>query len=184
MPSVPSWEMDSKKIPSSCSPRLTPFNLILSKEKLLNFLKVEMLFLLLISAREEFISQVPIFSICPLTHQSIGAVAGELASEYGEMYETKTKHKVSCLRQHIIDAIVGCPDVPLPAAFWTKSEPAPAPAHTEKAPEKTSKPEPAAKPEKPEPGSLNSTPSRNSLTPNKKEATKREKSTDKGSDKK
>jgi len=121
---------------------------------------------------------VPYVNFCQGGIYFTGAVAGELASEYGEMYETKTKHKVSCLRQHIIDAIVGCPDVPLPAAFWTKPEPTPA------APEKAAKPEPAAKPERPEPGSLNSTPSRNSLTPNKKEPTKREKNTDKATDKK
>jgi len=30
----------------------------------------------------------------------------------------KAKHKVACLRQYLIDAIVGCSDVPLPPSFW------------------------------------------------------------------
>jgi len=47
-----------------------------------------------------------------------GAVAGEMVAEYGEVYEKKAKHKVICLRQYLIDAIVACDDVHLPPSFW------------------------------------------------------------------
>jgi len=52
-----------------------------------------------------------------------GAVAGEMVAEFGEVYAKKARHKVTCLRQYLIDAIVSCNDVPLPPSFWPpKSE--------------------------------------------------------------
>jgi len=50
-----------------------------------------------------------------------GAVSGELAGEYGEAYEQKTKEKVCCLRQYLIDGIVGTEDRKLPSQFGLTS---------------------------------------------------------------
>jgi len=89
-----------------------------------------------------------------------GAVAGEMVAEYGEVYEKKAKHKVTCLRQYLIDAIVACDDVHLPPAFWPpKVEKPPAAAAavvsptkgstTTKEPTRSGKTDPPPKTEKP-----------------------------------
>jgi len=79
-----------------------------------------------------------------------GAAAGEMVAEYGQVYEKKAKHKVACLRQYLIDAIVGFDDVPLPTSFW---------------PPKVDKPIPAPEPAKKEPpADIVSSPSKTSLS--------------------
>jgi len=65
-----------------------------------------------------------------------GAVAGEMVAEYGEVYEKKAKHKVTCLRQYLIDAIVACDDVHLPASFWPPKVDKPTPAAAVASPSK------------------------------------------------
>jgi len=57
-----------------------------------------------------------------------GAVAGEMVAEFGEVYAKKARHKVTCLRQYLIDAIVSCNDVPLPPSFWPPKTEKPATA--------------------------------------------------------
>jgi len=93
----------------------------------------------------EFLSSpvsIPFVNFCQGGIFFTGAVSGESASEYGEAYETKAKKKVICLRQHLIDAVIACTDVPLPASFWpprTEEKVAPAaekPASTTDSPAK------------------------------------------------
>ena len=43
----------------------------------------------------------------------IGAISGESVLEYGEMYASKVKRKVVCLRQCLIDAILASEPVPI-----------------------------------------------------------------------
>jgi len=69
-----------------------------------------------------------------------GAVAGEMVAEYGEVYEKKAKHKVTCLRQYLIDAIVACDDVHLPPAFWPPKIEKPPPPAAVVSPAKTKEP--------------------------------------------
>jgi len=50
-----------------------------------------------------------------------GAINGESVLEYGEIYATKVKRKVVCLRQCLIDAIVASEPIPIAKFALTKS---------------------------------------------------------------
>jgi len=52
----------------------------------------------------------------------------------------KAKHKVTCLRQYLIDAIVACDDVHLPPAFWPPKIEKPPPPAAVVSPAKTKEP--------------------------------------------
>jgi len=73
----------------------------------------------------EFLSSpisAPFVEFCQGGIYFAGSIAGEMVAEYGDVYQQKAKVKVGCLRQHLIDAIVSCPNVALPASFWGSSK--------------------------------------------------------------
>jgi len=93
-----------------------------NKNSVLLFTKADTFQLETLQSRvSEFLSSKvshPFVEFCQGGIYFTGAAAGEMVAEYGEVYDRKAKHKVACLRQYLIDAIVGFDDVPLPPSFW------------------------------------------------------------------